>query len=168
VDAPDFELDVLQLGEVPARLHGTVERASADGRLALAELQGTPIVLNMWASWCDPCRVEAPVLERGWRAAGRQGVIFLGLDMQDAREDARKFLTEFSISYPNVREAGREVARRYGATGLPETFFISARGQVVGHVVGALDHRQLQAGIAAARTGRPAAAQRGGARQATQ
>jgi cytochrome c biogenesis protein CcmG/thiol:disulfide interchange protein DsbE len=95
-------------------------------------------------------------------------VIFLGLDMQDAREDARKFLTQFSISYPNVREAGREVARRYGAAGIPETFFISARGQVVGHVVGALDARQLQAGIAAAETGRPTPAQRRGARLPTQ
>jgi cytochrome c biogenesis protein CcmG/thiol:disulfide interchange protein DsbE len=165
VDAPGFELDVLRRGRVPATLGPVVDRAAADGRIALSELRGTPVVLNFWASWCDPCRVEAPVLERGWRQAGRHGVLFVGLDMQDVTGDAREFLREFSISYPNVREAGRETARRYGITGLPETFFISARGQVVGHVIGALAPGQLRAGVAAARSGRAAPASEGGERQ---
>ncbi|MGH2950090.1 MAG: TlpA family protein disulfide reductase [Solirubrobacteraceae bacterium] len=168
VDAPGFELDVLERGRVPAPLTSVVDRAARDGRIALSELRGTPVVLNFWASWCDPCRVEAPVLERGWRQAGRQGVLFLGLDMQDVTGDAREFLREFSISYPNVREAGKETSRRYGMTGLPETFFISARGQVVGHVIGALTSAQLRGGVAAARSGRPAQASEGGERQSTQ
>jgi cytochrome c biogenesis protein CcmG/thiol:disulfide interchange protein DsbE len=168
VDAPGFELDVLQRGRVPAPLASVVERAVRDGRIALAELRGTPVVLNFWASWCDPCRAEAPLLERGWRDAGRQGVLFLGLDMQDAREDAREFLREFSITYPNVREAGDETSRRYGMTGIPETFFISARGQVVGHVIGAITADQRRAGLAAARSGRPVQATKGGDRQPTQ
>lgn len=167
IDAPDFDLAVLQRGRVPGVLAPAFDRAAADGRLALSELRGTPVVLNFWASWCDPCRVEAPILERGWRQAGRQGVLFLGLDMQDTREDAREFLREFSISYPNVREAGRETSREYGATGLPETFFISADGRVVAHVIGALTREQLRDGVAAARSGRPSQPSRGGARQPT-
>jgi cytochrome c biogenesis protein CcmG/thiol:disulfide interchange protein DsbE len=167
VDAPGFEVDVLQRGRAPAPLASVVDRAVRDERIALAELHGTPVVLNFWASWCDPCRAEAPVLERGWREAGRRGVLFLGLDMQDARDDARKFLREFSITYPNVREAGDETSRRYGMTGIPETFFISARGQVVGHVIGAVTSGQLRAGVAAARSGRPAQATEGGDRQLT-
>jgi cytochrome c biogenesis protein CcmG/thiol:disulfide interchange protein DsbE len=165
VDAPGFELDVLQRGRAPAPLASVVDRAARDGRIALAELRDTPVVLNFWASWCDPCRAEAPLLERGWREAGRQGVLFLGLDMQDASDDARKFLREFSITYPNVREAGDETSRRYGMTGIPETFFISAHGQVVGHVIGALSPEQLRQGVAAARTGRPSQARQGGDRQ---
>ena len=165
--APGFELEVLQRGRQPASLEPAIDRAVGDGRVSLSELRGTPVVLNFWASWCEPCRVEAPVLERGWEQAQRQGVLFLGLDMQDVTGDAREFLREFDVSYLNVREGGKETARRYGATGLPETYFISARGQVVGHVIGALDTAQLRAGVSAARHGRPAAAREGGERQKT-
>jgi cytochrome c biogenesis protein CcmG, thiol:disulfide interchange protein DsbE len=158
---------VLQRGRVPARLAPVVDAAVGDGRVALSELRGTPVVLNFWASWCDPCRVEAPLLERGWRQARRQGVLFLGLDMQDVTDDAREFLREFSVSYPNVREAGKETSRRYGMTGIPETFFIGAGGRIVGHVIGAVSPAQLRQGVAAARTGKPATARQGGDRQPT-
>lgn len=167
VPAEDFELAVLQRGTASGRLGRVVDRAAVDGTVALSELRGTPVVLNIWASWCEPCRVEAPVLERGWREARRDGVLFLGLDMQDATEDAREFLRRFEVNYPNVREAGRETARRYGATGIPETFFISARGQIVHHVIGAVSLAQLRAGIAAAQAGRPLRPAQGGARQST-
>jgi cytochrome c biogenesis protein CcmG, thiol:disulfide interchange protein DsbE len=165
--APGFEVDVLQRGRQPARLRRTVDRAATDGHISLSELRGAPVVLNFWASWCDPCRVEAPVLERGWSQAGPQGVLFLGLDMQDVTDDAREFLREFRISYLNVREGGKETSRRYGGTGLPETYFISARGQVVGHVIGAMTAVQLRAGVGAARDGRPSEAREGGERQKT-
>jgi cytochrome c biogenesis protein CcmG/thiol:disulfide interchange protein DsbE len=167
IDAPGFELDVLERGRVPARLAPVIDRATADGRVALSELRGTPVVLNFWASWCDPCRAEAPVLESGWREAGPRGVLFLGLDMQDVRDDARDFLREFSITYPNIREGDKATAQRYGMTGIPETFFISARGRVVGHVIGALTPEQLRAGVEAARSGRPAQTAEGGERKPT-
>jgi cytochrome c biogenesis protein CcmG, thiol:disulfide interchange protein DsbE len=161
VSAPAFTLDVLQRGAGGASL----PRATADGRLSLSELRGSPVVLNFWASWCLPCRDEAHDLQRAWtRLARPRDVVVLGLDMQDITDDARAFIREFRLTYPMVREGGNDTAQRYGTTGIPETFFINARGDVVGHVIGAASPAQLRAGIAAARAGRRLGVRSGGAR----
>jgi cytochrome c biogenesis protein CcmG/thiol:disulfide interchange protein DsbE len=165
--APGFALEVLQPGSPGARPARRLDAAVADGELSLHELRGSPVVLNFWASWCPPCREEAPRLERRWRASRAHGVVVLGLDMQDLTGDAREFMREFGISYPNVRDPGDEVARDWGVTGLPETFFVSARGRVVAHVVGAISSGQLEEGIAAALDGRPAGVLQGGDRRST-
>ena len=161
--APGFSLELLERGTVPGGLGGKLSRAAADGTVALDELRGTPVVMNLWASWCSPCREEAATLERAWRSQGRRGVLFLGIDMQDLRGDAREFLGRYGLTYPTIRDPRRDVAHDYGATGIPETYFISARGRVVGHVVGVVSARQLAGGVAAARSGRVAGRARGGA-----
>ena len=165
--APGFELPVLHPGTLGPRLGPIVSTAGRDGRIELQELRGTPVVLNFWASWCIPCREEAPLLEREWRRARASGVLFVGLDMQDIRQDAREFLDEFDISYLNVRDQRKDVAREWGVTGLPETFFITAEGMIVGHVIGAVTQAQMQEGIAAARSGRVVGSLSGGARLPT-
>lgn len=165
VSAPEFDLEVLDTGQAPAPLRARVEAAADDGRIALAELRGTPIVLNVWASWCIPCREEAPLLEQEWRRAQTRGVLFLGLNVQDLIGDAREFVREFGLTFPHVREPENRTARRYGATGLPETFFISPSGRVVAHVIGVVKPAQLRAGVAAAERDRPIAPDQGGARQ---
>ena len=165
--APSFSLEVLDSGALPRRLQRTIGPSFSDGKLSLKELRGTPVVLNFWASWCPPCREEAPRLQKAWERWGARSVLFLGLDMQDIRSDARDFLNSFRITYPTVRDPGKEVANRYGATGLPETYFISARGQIVGHVIGVVSSGQLVSGIGAARAGRPEGAHKGGARRPT-
>ena len=163
IAAPSYRLAILRPGTLGPRLQASVAPALADRWLAPAELRGTPYVLNIWASWCVPCREEAPVLVRQWRRSRAQGVLFVGLDMQDAPEDARNFMDHFGIDYLNIRDPTNDTSRRYGATGIPETYFVNARGDVVYHVVGAVTPAQLQAGIRAAVTGRPRAAQLGGA-----
>lgn len=135
-------------------------RAAQDGRVSLKELRGTPLVVNFWASWCDPCRAEAKVLQRGHEAA--RGVLFVGVDTEDASEDARDFISQFGLTFPHVRDNGRETRQDWGVTGLPETFFIAADGRVVGHVIGTVDDAQLREGIAAAKAGRPESAAEGG------
>ena len=167
VRPPGFRLDVLERGEL-GPLRPRVGRAFSDGRLDLTELEGTPVVLNFWASWCDPCREEAPLLERVWKEERDRGeVLFLGLDQQDLSEDGRAFMREFGMSYPVVRDGSNGTARDWGVTGLPETWFVSAEGKVTGHVIGVIDERQLADGIASARSGRPAGARQGGDRRST-
>jgi cytochrome c biogenesis protein CcmG/thiol:disulfide interchange protein DsbE len=163
--APGFSLELLTAGKAPAELRERISSAAGDHELALDELRGIAVVLNFWASWCDPCAEEAPVLERGWQRWRRQGVLFLGLDMQDLRGDARSFLSDLDVTYPSVRDPGKKTSKRYGATGIPETYFISPNGRAVAHVVGAVSREQLDSGVAAARTGRPAGRARGGARR---
>jgi cytochrome c biogenesis protein CcmG, thiol:disulfide interchange protein DsbE len=161
--APPFDLDVLDAGDVPPRLFRRLGLAIADGELSLDELRGVPVVLNFWASWCDPCRTEAPLLERSWRRDGARGVLYLGLDMQDLSGDAEGFLEEFGITYPTVRDPGRAVADEYGLTGIPETAFIDRDGRVVAYAIGALEPHLLEIGVEAARDGRVAGILSGGA-----
>jgi len=159
VAAPGFSLSTLSGGRAPG---AAWQKAAADGRVGLDELRGTPLVVNFWASWCDPCRAEAKVLERTWKGQHDKGVLFVGLDAQDAREDARDFIAQFGLTFPHVRDAGNDTQRAWGVTGLPETYFIGADGRVVGHVIGTVDDQQLRTGIAAAKAGRPMGADRGG------
>lgn len=164
--APAFELELLDRGQLGARLEPRLAGALSDGRVALRELRGTPIVVNFWASWCEPCRKEAPLLQRAWQQARRDGVVFLGLNMQDARSDAQTFLRDFSVDYPTIREPDNSTARAYGAAGIPETFFITADGRVAAHVIGAITATQLRAGVGAARSRRALPRQAGGDRRA--
>jgi cytochrome c biogenesis protein CcmG/thiol:disulfide interchange protein DsbE len=159
VAAPGFTLSSL----VEGRDAGDAwAKAASDGDVSLSELRGTPLVLNFWASWCDPCRAEAKVLEKAWKQQAGDDVLFLGLDAQDAREDARDFIAQFGITFPHVRDPGNDTQRAWGVTGLPETYFIAADGKVVGHVIGTVDAAQLSEGVAAARAGRPVGADQGG------
>jgi cytochrome c biogenesis protein CcmG/thiol:disulfide interchange protein DsbE len=160
--APGFTLELLERGDIPPRLAPAFDRALRGDRLSLEGLRGTPVVLNLWASWCTPCRDEAESLQRSWSVAGRRGVLFLGLDIQDLRGDARAFIDEFGLTYPSVREPERSVARSYGATGFPETFFIDRSGRVVGHVIGAISPKQIVAGVVAAQSGRVGGVASGG------
>lgn len=160
--APEFNDEVLEAGMLPSALDQAVRPALVDGELSLYELRGTPFVLNFWASWCVPCREEAPVLRAGWRRFGPEGVLFLGLNMQDLTGDARAFISQYRLDYPTVREPSNDTAGAYGVTGIPETFFVSARGRIVGHVIGVVDEAQLVEGVVAAKRGQIVGTEEGG------
>lgn len=167
VAAPALSQPVLERGDLGEPLRSRVGGVLSAPRVSLGQLRGTPMVLNFWASWCDPCRAEAPVLERAWERERARGVLFLGLNMQDITDDAHAFTRAARVTYPSVRDQSNGVAHRWGVTGLPETFFLSAQGRVVGHVIGAVSPGQLAAGIAAARAGRALGVESGGQRRKT-
>ena len=159
---PATPLQVLDKGALPKELGKKVESASSDGTITLGELHGSPIVLNVWSAGCTPCRLETPVLESEWERFGRRGVLFLGLNVLDSPAAARRFRAENGITYPSVEEKRAETARAMGATGVPETFFISKDGDVVGDVRGEVSLAQLELGVRAAQTGHPMPTELGG------
>jgi len=107
--------------------------------MTLAAHRGKVVVLNFWASWCYPaCYEEAPVLERGWRAYKDRGVVVMGIDIQDTPEAGKKFIDQFSLTFPNALDPTGRVSVDYGVYGVPETFFIDAKGRIRAKHVGAV------------------------------
>jgi peroxiredoxin len=120
----------------------TLRRLDDGRKVDLASLRGKPVVLNFFASWCGPCKGEAPVLESAWQKYKSQ-VVFLGVDYHDVTSDGRKFLRVHDITYPTVQDGSGDIADRYGVTGVPETYFIDARGRLVGsHIAGTVAHQK--------------------------
>lgn len=113
----------------------------------LSDYRGQVVVVNFWASWCPPCREEAPLLEATWRKYKDQGVVFVGIDIWDTEEDARAYMREFDITYPNLVDQRGRVAVEYGVTGIPETFFITSDGMISRKVIGAINRTTLEQSI---------------------
>lgn len=117
-------------------------------RVALEDHRGEVVVLNFWASWCYPaCYEEAPVLEQGWRQWRDRGVVVLGVDIQDTEEQARKFIADFGLTFPNAPDRTGKVAIDYGVYGVPETFFIDRRGRIRAKHVGAVTAEVFRAHV---------------------
>jgi cytochrome c biogenesis protein CcmG, thiol:disulfide interchange protein DsbE len=102
----------------------------ASGTGSLADHAGKVVVLNVWASWCPPCVSEMPLLQRTHDAIESRGGMVLGIDTQDASEDALKFLREKEITFPSLRDRDREYGRSLGVSGYPETFVIDRKGRI--------------------------------------
>ena len=162
--APGFALEVVDKGSPPPQ-SGPLEQAVAGDSLALTGLRGTPVVLHMWSSRCGPCRSDARLIQTTWQRWGRRGVAFVGVSVEEPAEGAERFAREYDLSYPIVRDGSGRVADAYGVTSLPETFFISSSGDVVGHVAGSPSVRQMELGAAAARAGRAFGSEQGGSRE---
>jgi cytochrome c biogenesis protein CcmG/thiol:disulfide interchange protein DsbE len=112
----------------------TAPRLDGSGSFSLSDVDGSPVLLNFWASWCVPCRDEAALFRRAARQY-RGRVEFVGVDIKDSHSDAIAFARRHGLGYTLVTDRG-EIAPRYGLTGQPETFFIDSSGVVVEHVAG--------------------------------
>src|SRR2546421_6845545 len=114
----------------------SLPRLEGGGKVSLASLRGKAVVVNFWASWCAPCKREAPALERSWKQHSSQGLVVLGIDANDVSGDARRFARKLGITYPLVH-APTTIWDDWGVTGVPETFFVDRRGRLVDvHVAG--------------------------------
>ena len=120
-------------------------RLGARGTGSLADFKGKPVLLNVWASWCDPCQEEMPLLEKAHRRMASAGGTVLGIDVQDDQQKALDFLREKGITFPSLRDRDRSYVHRFGVTGYPETFLIDSDGKVVGLRRGPVDQAWLDA-----------------------
>ncbi len=116
-------------------------------KFSLADQRGKVVVVNFWASWCIPCRQEAPILENTWLKYKDRGVVFVGVDYVDTDKEAMAFIKEFNVTYPNGPDIGTETARAFHIQGVPETYFVGKDGQLYGNHIGPIDEVTLSAKI---------------------
>jgi cytochrome c biogenesis protein CcmG, thiol:disulfide interchange protein DsbE len=118
-------------------------RALDSGKpVSLEQFRGRPVVINFWASWCGPCRMEHPVLEWGARQFGAQAQ-FLGIVFEDTEENAQGFLQDMGASFPQLFDPRSRISVDYGVSGVPETYFITADGVILGKHVGPITPQAL-------------------------
>lgn len=124
----------LSLGEpVPV---ATLQTLPEGGEGSLEDYRGQWVLLNVWASWCGPCKAESPALDR-FEKNNRDRITVLGVDTKDLSEDAMKFLREFKIEYPQLRDAsGDYTDGKLKTTGVPESFLVDPEGNLVAHYPG--------------------------------
>jgi len=100
------------------------------GNGSIAEYRGRWVLVNLWASWCGPCRREAPALDEFARRYRKRGVSVLGINVQDNSDDALAFLREYHLTYPQLRSVGNERSAAFGSSGVPENFLVDPRGRL--------------------------------------
>jgi cytochrome c biogenesis protein CcmG, thiol:disulfide interchange protein DsbE len=146
---PDRGIDqALERGERVEAPAFNLQQLSGRGRSSLASFRGKVVVLNIWASWCDPCRAESPLLER-WhkRISARGHGMVLGVDVLDVTSDARAFVREYGLSYPQLHDKDDSVRADYGASGVPETVVIDRRGRIAAIRRGPVDDAFMRAKV---------------------
>ena len=138
---------LLTYGLASTGIDDTIEQSLADGKRpvaydaklpdlhggkpqSLADYRGKVVVLNFWASWCEPCRDEMPLLQKTHDKIESKGGLVLGVDAKDTSEAARAFMKEYELDFPSLRDRDGEFTGKYGATGYPETFVIDRTGRI--------------------------------------
>ena len=104
-------------------------------RVRIADLRGKPAIVNFWASWCRPCKREAPEFERLYRSLGGKASV-VGVDWGDGAGGARAFIRRYGWTFPNLRDGDNSVGNRFGLVGLPTTFILDSRGRIAVKITG--------------------------------
>lgn len=111
--------------------------------IKLSDFRGKTLLVNFWASWCHPCREEAPALERAYMSLSGNQVEFIGINIMDDRKSAEEYIKSFGGSFVNIYDPENRVHLDYGVGGVPETFFVNPEGIITGKHRGPLTERMI-------------------------
>jgi cytochrome c biogenesis protein CcmG, thiol:disulfide interchange protein DsbE len=139
--------NALSRGDTEAAPDLELPKLGGGGTSSLADYRGQVVVLNFWASWCDPCRAESPLLERWHRRMTRRDGTVLGVDMLDITEDAQSFIAKYELSYPMLKDKDGNGIETFGVVQYPETFVIDRRGQITAVRRGPVDEEFMRANV---------------------
>jgi len=141
----DTSIDTqLAAGKRPVPEATGFAKLDGGGSVPLSSYKGKVVVLNFWASWCPPCRDEAPLLERWHRKLQRQQASVVGVDVLDVTGDAKAFIREHGLSYPQLRDADGSKLKRFDIVGYPETIVLDRQGRIAATSRGTVDDRFFQ------------------------
>jgi cytochrome c biogenesis protein CcmG/thiol:disulfide interchange protein DsbE len=117
------------------------------GQRSLASFKGKVVLLNFWASWCEPCQLEAPLLERVQSRLERHDATVLGVTYLDLSPDSEGFVRQYHLTYPNLRDTTGTFAHSYGTDQLPESFLINRQGRILAISRGEIDEAFLERAV---------------------
>jgi cytochrome c biogenesis protein CcmG/thiol:disulfide interchange protein DsbE len=138
--APTFTLPIAANGKGPG----------AEEKLNLADLKGHPVILDFWATWCGPCAIEAPVLDRLARRYESRGLVVLGVNASDPPEAMRQYASKKGLSYPMLVDESNRVFESYGVEKMPSLVIVDKEGNVMSYLVGVVDEASLNEIVGAA------------------
>jgi cytochrome c biogenesis protein CcmG, thiol:disulfide interchange protein DsbE len=151
-DGKEIVSDV-RAGKSPAAPLFTLPSLNGNGDVALSSFGDKVVVLNFWASWCVPCKREAPRLQDAWEEHRQSGLVVLGVDVLDFDGDGRSFVRRYGVTYPNAHDGQGRVLGDYGGVPLPKTFFVKD-GKIVAYIFGEAKEEDLADAIDQALGGR--------------
>jgi cytochrome c biogenesis protein CcmG/thiol:disulfide interchange protein DsbE len=123
---------------------GTFVSLEDGSEASLEDFRGRWVLVNFWASWCEPCKVESPALEKLQQRYGDEEFTVLGIATRDNSDDSREFVREYGLTYPQFRDGDGSLARAWGTTGVPESFLVDPEGRVRASYPGAVDEKLIE------------------------